>query len=334
MAEKNETYDHNSKILNKKGNVEDNRKNESFEDFEEENEKLYVLDSDDDTDVEDEVVIENGYKLKEVITNQSKSQANQINNNRFNNYNEKSNVEIQSKQKVQASKPQKIADMLEKDETFCEMMKIYSNERKSNYVKNDIDLRDIFKDEVECNECDYIGEGDLQLQKHKDSKHGDTLHEFMWCVKCGFTTTQQNILDKHILDEHPVIDDKKKSIDISKQQLYSCNLCDFSVNREKHLKVHMENDHKHSCNQCDYTAVNKNELTNHIKRSHSNLKNHNTSRTKFCHFWNNKGFCRNEKTCTFLHEESPYCVSQNRCQKYRCEYFHEDFSRMNPIKRI
>ena len=105
-------------------------------------------------------------------------------------------------------------------------------------------------------------------------------------------------------------------------QVYACHLCDFTVNRKEHLKVHIKNNNTHYCNKCDLDFSSKAHLERHSKTAHKNNdksgKIVTSNKKKYCHFWNNRGFCKNAEKCDFLHEESPFCDSKENCEVYLC----------------
>ena len=99
---------------------------------------------------------------------------------------------------------------------------------------------------------------------------------------------------------------------------------------------------KFTCDKCRFETRDEGILKNHAE---THIKS--TRRTRiytkeeqrvngFCLYWN-RGFCHNEELCAFLHEESPYCYYQERCNKQeRCRFFHEAFLEQahSPIRII
>ena len=140
----------------------------------------------------------------------------------------------------------------------------------------------------------------------------------------------ENVLKKHVQLAH---NDKIKE---NETAVYACHMCDFTVNRSEKLKTHMKNVHTHSCKKCDFDTFSEEKLENHVKTVHKEkvIEKGKSSETKFCHFWNNRGYCRSEGKCTFEHKESPYCKLKEKCDIYLCQYYHEDFSKMNALRRV
>ena len=98
----------------------------------------------------------------------------------------------------------------------------------------------------------------------------------------------------------------------------------------------MKNDHINSCTKCDFDSFSKDHLDNHVKTVHKEKVrvNEHSIEIPFCHYWNNRGYCRNGENCKFLHKNSPYCELKDKCNKYLCPDYHEDFSRMNPFIKL
>ena len=106
------------------------------------------------------------------------------------------------------------------------------------------------------------------------------------------------------------------------QKHFPCDDCEQSFpNRfslEEHLiKVHnMEKSFK--CNVCEIKFLKKWRLAKHME-----LHQHQASRIKTCHFFNNKKHCPYFSSgCKFLHIEAQMCSSSKNCTYKMCQFRH------------
>ena len=53
---------------------------------------------------------------------------------------------------------------------------------------------------IPCSECNYIAETMTRMKRHKEAKHGETIHE---CDKCDFKTKVKFDLYGHRNAKHP-----------------------------------------------------------------------------------------------------------------------------------
>lgn len=214
-------------------------------------------------------------------------------------------------------------DNTESNAEFIKRKKQYYENKKGNYQKNDRDHRDLYRENEYnyfCEQCSYNGTSTNQLKKHIESSHK---------VKKQiekFTHAPEKVLQKHV-----------KIAQENREQIYACHLCNFTENRKEHLKAHITNVHTHTCNQCDFDSSSKSHLEKHIETTHKintnvNQRNKNIKK-KYCHFWNNVGYCKNEGNCDFLHEKNDMCEMKSNCNVYLCQFYHEDFYKRSPQQR-
>ena len=197
------------------------------------------------------------------------------------------------------------SDDEEDDEEFSNRMKEYYQNRREKFVKNDNDLRDLNR-EVDNHQLDS-----LFLEQKKE------IDNYVWkyfCEQCDYEATSTSLLKKHMQTTH---DDKVQR----KTQIYHCYICEFTLNRKEHLKAHIQNQHIHKCDKCEFETTSTDALKMHMSSAHKMKKLYEGTQKKFCHFWNNKGHCKNESTCQYLHEESPYCSLNKECKQNLCERY-------------
>ena len=101
-----------------------------------------------------------------------------------------------------------------------------------------------------------------------------------------------------------------------------CKSCEEIFEKNSDLEDHIELKHeqkeKYECDKCDKTFVLKWRLTKH-------QRNHSSSKSKKCHFFNNKKPCPFEKIgCMFDHVVSEQCFFGRKCLNNLCSYQHEN----------
>ena len=209
------------------------------------------------------------------------------------------------------------SDDEEDDEAFGNRMKEYYENRRENHVKNDIDLRDLNR-EIDNTQLD----ASFERQKME-------IDNYIWkyfCEKCDYEATSTDLLKNHMKTTH---ENKVPE----KTQNYHCYICEFTVDRRDHLKAHIQNQHTHKCDKCEFETTFTDALKMHKNSAHKPKRAYEGTNKKFCHFWNNKGYCKNESSCEYLHRESPFCRMQKECKQNLCEFYHEDFYNQNPQRR-
>ncbi|XP_076046942.1 uncharacterized protein LOC143028550 [Oratosquilla oratoria] len=114
-----------------------------------------------------------------------------------------------------------------------------------------------------CPSCPSRYKEKAKLTRHMQNVHNMSAHQ---CQGCAFQASSQNVLDKHILKEHP------------KSRFFKCWIChkSFSTHRYLHV-VHIKRCHyglpiKYSCHKCGKGFVDKSSFENH-KITHSESKN-------------------------------------------------------------
>ena len=149
------------------------------------------------------------------------------------------------------------------------------------------------------------------------------------CTHCLYRAESKEELDTHI--------DRRHSIK------YECDWCDFVHRSKEGITKHEKEDHKIqkkklNCNKCDNTYKSTSDLNRHLETSHSQRKTNigdqrrtdqrrtfsagERKRNGICRFWNNSQ-CTFGESCTFFHQEAPFCRFQESCRdKYRCQFFH------------
>ena len=106
---------------------------------------------------------------------------------------------------------------------------------------------------------------------------------------------------------------RKKQYYENKKGNYQKNDLDHRDSSSKsHLEKHIETTHKVNTN---------------VNQRNKNIK------MKYCHFWNNAGYCKNEGNCDFLHEKNDMCEMKSNCNVYLCQFYHEDFYKRSPQQR-
>ena len=181
------------------------------------------------------------------------------------------------------------------------------------------------------------------LKKYYETKENETRNtqenqetrseERIYCSKCKFEATTKSILNKHITDVH-------------ESKNCKCTKCDFEDSTEENLQRHIFNTHidddDFRCRKCNYEANKKEDLSKHIADVHDidirqgrnesvrdSSKHRNIfqeSQTKeFCTYYWNRGYCKFGQKCFRIHEVTPYCYFQERCDRIStCRFFHED----------
>ena len=212
--------------------------------------------------------------------------------------------------------------------------------------------------EYKCSKCEFFTESSKLLKEHTKEKH-ECVTVYL-CEYCEFECKTKGELKHHLEDEHNRKSNMKSKQDnvfeccqckkyfTTFEQLvahtesshelivHSCNVCDYQTNLGQNLKEHYKlvhggtskknlnmgpspsekscnfEDPLHSTSCCDRKSGYRN------PRLFSRQEKQNNG---YCRFWNN-GYCRMGDICKYLHEESPECYYQDRCQDNKCVYYH------------
>ena len=96
--------------------------------------------------------------------------------------------------------------------------------------------------ELKCNQCEFVCEKEITLNKHTNTKHGTSLETqicFSECLICEEKFVTKCKLQKH-KDDHI---EEIKSLVIKKitkgHELLECNLCSFESGHEDSIREHM-----------------------------------------------------------------------------------------------
>ena len=147
------------------------------------------------------------------------------------------------------------------------------------------------------------------------------------CERCKFSTTNMNILNKHIRVEHltttfPCVDCDFQAKSLSDLRIHQktphnqgfssnsrlqCEFCNFvSQNQEilsKHKLIHSTESPVYPCNKCSFKFTDKTSLSEHINTQHS----HESYTCEHCHF------VSEDQSSLYMHERN---IHQK--QKYQC----------------
>ena len=188
-----------------------------------------------------------------------------------------------------------------------------------------------------CTKCKFESKTQNDLEKHISTEHGK--HQ---CQDCENSFNSKSELNEHTSSMH------------RKDKLFECDKCQFDTIIENNFKFHTSTEHwEHQCQICVTRFSSKNELNEHIINIHrkekplecdkcqfdtiieNNFKLHmdqhnhwevnNSKKNVKCIYWNH-GYCRNGKSCIFVHEEIPACPDQESCRNFKCSLFHFDKS--------
>jgi hypothetical protein len=72
-------------------------------------------------------------------------------------------------------------------------------------------------------------------------------------------------------------------------------------------------------------SVNHGNKNNVIERNKSSNKSQQRN-LKYCHFFNNRNYCKNGNNCQYSHERAPECVNDGRCSFRQCMFSHRNQS--------
>ena len=137
-----------------------------------------------------------------------------------------------------------VDDDEESDEQFSERMKVYYEKPRDNYIKNDNDLRELYRDDgftykYYCEHCDYEATNIKRLKNHIETRHEDTSQidrlpyyfiDTFDCKKCDYKVRSEKVLKKHVQLAHS---DLVWDVYEYKDKLYACHLCDLRLTDQR-----------------------------------------------------------------------------------------------------
>ena len=116
-----------------------------------------------------------------------------------------------------------------------------------------------------CDECGEVLKSKKSLKRHKEYNHAKQ-NERCVCDFCGFSTTHQDWLKRHILNRH------------TKGKTVICPHCQKSFRDKNCLEVHLDNNHpgtnekKFFCQECGSGFMYQYSLTSHLYKHKIKLK--------------------------------------------------------------
>lgn len=101
------------------------------------------------------------------------------------------------------------------------------------------------------------------------------------CDKCEYYTDISSSYKKHLNTELHLTGKRKARSD-KKKDIYECDICDFTSDKEHNLKTHILHNHstkenrekefKHYCSCCDFGTFTESEYDKHIKTNKHKMK--------------------------------------------------------------
>ena len=111
------------------------------------------------------------------------------------------------------------------------------------------------------------------LDKHILRRHNRSASSI--CTFCSFETSDDKILQEHMVSEHPKRNDLPKKL--RKKKEYNCGQCDFKGNLKQSLRAHKMSVHegiRYNCDYdgCQFTATQSVKLREHVKVRHLGVR--------------------------------------------------------------
>ena len=188
--------------------------------------------------------------------------------------------------------------------TFDMLKKYIDQIKEQNFEKNN---------DHKCQECDHIAKSIGELSVHMESTHEGKCFQ---CDQCESKFDSEDKLLKHSETKHSEQEKHEKG-DSEK-----CRNCEYRSKNSNDLTNHENSVHRSDelfdCEKCKFDTTIKANFERHMKTHHSEKANRNATP---CIFWN-QGVCHYGLECRFVHEEIPACKFQEKCENYRCAYFH------------
>ena len=175
------------------------------------------------------------------------------------------------------------------------VLKVDTHKGQSNKERGDSLLNTNMSKNFKCKDCDFETNFRQSYTNHMASKH-ENVKTFA-CNICGKKSYYKQAIARHqklhknescrVLrigcvkcegkEEHtrcwgPSLRRPGRKAIVKKKRKYSCNSCDFSQDRKRLLRIHVESVHigilNFFCKYCPYKSYRKGSLRNHLKRVH------------------------------------------------------------------
>ena len=192
-----------------------------------------------------------------------------------------------------------------------DMMKKYIDQMKEQYSKSNTVGADTHQ---KCQNCDHIAKSITDLQMHIETTHNGKRFDYK---KCDSKLESETELLKHVETKHSEKENHGKS---GSEKCETSE--DVSRNTDdliRHVSKEHSRDELFECDKCQFDSIIKVNFESHMKTQHEQ------NNSAYCIFWN-QGYCQYGIECRFAHQEIPACKFQEKCEHYRCPYFHYDKS--------
>ena len=190
--------------------------------------------------------------------------------------------------------------------TFDTLKKYYDTKDSQNGNKDE-NLGTESIERFNCTNCKYEAITRTLLNEHISEIHGI---KNLRCSSCNFEDTDKDKLSKHITDTHG------SDVDLK------CLKCDYEATTKSSLSRHIADTHDIDIRK-KINEGQRNVLENRrYWRQNKSTTNEERHPKKYCFYWNS-GYCKFDTECFNVHEESPSCYFQERCnRKSTCQFFH------------
>ena len=136
----------------------------------------------------------------------------------------------------------------------------YTASQKSKLTHHMVSAHKSGDRQFRCDQCPYTSTIQQIVNKHIKVVH-DKIREYA-CTECNYATSKMSYLTRHLFHVHNIGDRQLK-----------CDLClfetAFKVDLKRHMSaVHNDGKQKLRCEQCDYTASQKSNLKYHMVSAH------------------------------------------------------------------